>query len=1209
MFSKILIANRGAIACRIIRTLRAMNIQSVAVYAEADVDSLHVGMADEAWSLGDGPASQTYLHQDRIFQVLEQSGAQAVHPGYGFLSENPDFVHRCERAGVVFIGPSVASMEAFALKHQARALARRLDVPLIPGTDLLLDKAAALAAADSIGYPIILKSTAGGGGIGMQVCRSAPELDQAFDSVVRLSENNFSNGGVFIEKYISRARHIEVQVFGDGNGGAVALGERDCSLQRRNQKVIEETPAPGITESIRQQLHDTAIRLVAGVNYANAGTVEFIYDTDTDHFYFLEVNTRLQVEHGVTEEVFGVDLVRWMVEQAYAPIGDLAQRRERLTPTGHAIQARIYAENPARDFQPSAGLLSEVQWPPAPPAPVRLRIDTWVESGVEVSSYFDPMLAKVIVHAGNREDAIAALEASLAQSRLYGVETNLAYNQALLADPVFQGSRMYTGYLATVVFQAQSLEVIAPGTQTTIQDLHGRKGYWEVGVPPSGPYDSLSFRLGNQLLNNDENCAGLEITLNGPVLRFHAPARVAVTGAETSVQLDDQPVPMWTVLDITPGQVLSIGSMKGAGARAYLLLQGGLQCPEYLGSRATFTLGQFGGHVGRALRTGDVLHYDPVFAGPESALQVGAGLPPSARPEFTNHWSINVVYGPHGAPDFFTAEDIATFFDAEWEVHFNSSRTGIRLIGPKPEWARETGGEAGMHPSNIHDNAYAFGTIDFTGDMPVILGPDGPSLGGFVCPATVIHADLWKLGQLKAGDRIRFRAVTIDAAIEADKEVLKGRVPATLAGVATESCILERFTLQDGIEIVIRPAGDRFVLVEFGVQELNLELRFRVAALQQFLLDQKAQHQHLAAAISDLTPGIRSLQIHFDPHLLGHRQLLELIESGCNKMATLDDVRVSSRVVHLPLSWDDSACHEAVQKYMQSVRADAPWCPDNIEFIRRINGLASVDEVRNILFNADYVVMGLGDVYLGAPVATPLDPRQRLVTTKYNPARTWTAENSVGIGGAYLCIYGMEGPGGYQFVGRTLQMWNRYRSTPEFEQPWLLRFFDRIRFYPVSHDELEQIRRKFPRGGYPLEIEEGEFSLNDYREFLQANEDEIQAFTTRRQRAFDEELQRWRDSGQFHFDSSQQASADEEADVIPEGVIAIESSAAGNIWKLCVEEGQRVEVGQELLILESMKMEIAVSSHSSGIVRKILRPSGAQVSSGQALIYLELSEQ
>jgi urea carboxylase len=1209
MFSKILIANRGAIACRIIRTLRAMNIQSVAVYAEADADSLHVGMADEAWSLGDGPASDTYLNQGKIFHVLEQSGAEAVHPGYGFLSENPGFVQRCEQAGVVFIGPSPSSMEAFALKHQARALAERHEVPLIPGTDLLVDKTSAVAAAATIGYPIILKSTAGGGGIGMQVCRSATELDQAFDSVVRLSENNFSNGGVFIEKFIARARHIEVQVFGDGNGCAVALGERDCSLQRRNQKVIEETPAPGITETTRQQLHDTAIRLVSGVNYANAGTVEFIFDTDTDSFYFLEVNTRLQVEHGVTEEVFGVDLVQWMVEQAYSPIGDLLQRREQLTPAGHAIQARIYAENPALDFQPSAGLLSQVQWPQAPAAAAGLRIDSWVESGVEVSSYFDPMLAKVIVHAANREAAIAQLGQSLAQSRLYGIETNLAYNQALLADPVFQRGEMYTGYLASFVFQAQSFEVISPGTQTTVQDLHGRQGYWEVGVPPSGPYDSLSFRLGNQLLHNHESCAGLEITLNGPVLRFHAPTRVVVTGAETSVRLDDQPQAMWAVLDIAPGQVLSIGSMKGAGARAYLLLLGGLLCPEYLGSRATFTLGQFGGHVGRALRTGDVLHYAALEPGGVRTPADALSLPPEARPEFANRWSINVIYGPHGAADFFTRQDIATFFDAEWEVHFNSSRTGIRLIGPKPEWARDTGGEAGMHPSNIHDNAYAFGTIDFTGDMPVILGPDGPSLGGFVCPATVIHADLWKLGQLKAGDKIRFRAVTMDAAIAADRDILQGKLPALPAAAMVESCILREFALSDGTAIVVRPGGDRFVLVEFGVQELNLELRFRVAALQQFLLEKKAQDQSVADAISDLTPGIRSLQVHFNPQLLSHTQLLELVESGCQSMEALDDVRVSSRVVHLPLSWDDSACHEAVQKYMQSVRADAPWCPDNIEFIRRINGLDSVDQVREIVFSADYVVMGLGDVYLGAPVATPLDPRQRLVTTKYNPARTWTAENSVGIGGAYLCIYGMEGPGGYQFVGRTLQMWNRYRTTREFEQPWLLRFFDRIRFYPVSHDELEQIRRKFPRGGYPLEIEEGEFSLNEYQHFLRSNAGDMQAASSRRQQAFDQELQRWRDSGQLHFDSSQQASAEQETEVIPDGVIAIESSAAGNIWKLCVEEGQRVEVGEDLLILESMKMEIAVTSHSVGIVHKILRPAGAQVSAGQALIYLELSEQ
>jgi len=326
-------------------------------------------------------------------------------------------------------------------------------------------------------------------------------------------------------------------------------------------------------------------------------------------------------------------------------------------------------------------------------------------------------------------------------------------------------------------------------------------------------------------------------------------------------------------------------------------------------------------------------------------------------------------------------------------------------------------------------------------------------------------------------------------------------------------------------------------------------------------------------------------------------------EEGLNTLEHLEDVRIPSRIVHLPLSWDDKACQLAVEKYMQSVRSDAPWCPNNIEFIRRINGLESVENVREIVFNARYVVMGLGDVYLGAPVATPLDPRHRLVTTKYNPARTWTAENSVGIGGTYLCIYGMEGPGGYQFVGRTLQMWNRHRKTNAFSQPWLLRFFDQLKFYPVSHKELENIRQDFPRGKYSLNIEHEEFSLSEYENFIADNATSIDKFQQRRQHAFEQELQRWRNSGQFHFESK--TIETQQDNNVPDGLIPIESSVSGSVWQILVEEGQHIEQGEVLVVLESMKMEIEVNATASGIVHTVLKQAGTVVSAGQALIYLE----
>lgn len=1203
MFEKVLIANRGAIAVRIIRTLKKLGIKSIAIYSEEDADSLHVRLADRAYSLGSGSATDTYLDQRKIFQVINDSGAEAVHPGYGFLSENAVFVEQCEKHGVIFIGPTPGQMRDFGLKHTARGIALANNVPLLPGTDLLESPEIALRQAAEIGYPVILKSTAGGGGIGMQICVDETQLNQAFVSVKRLSANNFSNDGVFIEKYIEFARHIEVQIFGDGLGNAIALGERDCSTQRRNQKVIEETPAPNVPENIRRKLHETAVRLMASVNYRGAGTVEFIYDQNENRFYFLEVNTRLQVEHGVTEQVFGVDLVEWMLELAAGDLHNLAERGKSLVSRGHAIQARIYAENPANNFLPSAGLLSEVAFPEYDG--IHVRIDHWIERGLEVSPFFDPMLAKVISWAEDRYAAIDQLDAALNKIVVHGVETNRDYVRTILSTLIFRQGEIFTRYLTGFEYRADTIDVISPGTMTTIQDYPGRTGYWDVGVPPSGPFDRYAFRLANRLVGNADGTAALEITLSGPTLKFNRSAFIAIAGAEMDVELDGASVEFNHPIEVAAGQILKIGKVISTGARAYLAVAGGLQANTYLGSKSTFTLGQFGGFSGRALKTGDVLHIEKYSGTPVKVFDK------KIIPFYSSEWIIRAIYGPHGAPDFFTARDIDAFFNANWEVHYNSSRTGIRLIGPKPEWARPSGGEAGMHPSNIHDNAYAIGTVDFTGDMPVILGPDGPSLGGFVCPATVISADLWKLGQLKAGDKVKFVAVDQRTANELESEqekVLTDLVPPkkcvtpAYIGSQKESPVYHSLAPKNNRPAVVyRPAGDKFLLIEYGPLELNIALRFRVHAMMLWLREQAIP------GVRELTPGIRSLQVHYDSRKLPLTELVGILENGEEQLQNLDDFSVPSRIVHLPLSWDDQACQLAIKKYMQSVRGDAPWCPSNIEFIRRINGLDSIDEVKKIVFDANYLVMGLGDVYLGAPVATPLDPRHRLVTTKYNPARTWTAENSVGIGGSYLCIYGMEGPGGYQFVGRTLQMWNRYRKTKDFDRPWLLRFFDQIKFYQVSAEELVDIRREFPRGNYPLKIEQTEFSIREYNDFIDANSSSIRAFTEKRERAFDEELQRWVASGQINFDTLTEGGVEDTSLSVPENCVVVESHIAGNLWQWQVKEGQQVERGQTLCILESMKMEIEITAPERGTVEELLRTEGQPVAAGQALTIMRVN--
>jgi len=1201
MIKKVLIANRGAIATRIIRTLDTMGIESVAVYAQSDRDSLHVQRATMSFCLGEGTATDTYLNIDKLLDVAQQSGCEAVHPGYGFLSENTEFVARCEEASLAFIGPTSRQIEQFGQKHIARELAEAAGVPLPPGTALLTDVDVARFQAQRIGYPVMLKSTAGGGGIGMQLCADEAQLVDAFATVKRLGASHFSNDGVFLEKAITQARHIEVQIFGDGAGTAVSLGERDCSAQRRNQKVIEECPAPNLSDTLREQLHRTAEALLASVNYRNAGTVEFILDTQTEEFYFLEVNTRLQVEHGVTEMVYGVDLVEWMVRQASSPLTALKSLRDTLIPRGHAMQARVYAEDPWRNFQPCAGLLTHVSFPEGD----GIRIDHWIESGITVPADFDPMLAKLLVHADTRDAALEKLQTTLGDVELYGSETNLSYLQALSADAALASGTLTTRYLNDFTFNASRIDVLRGGTMTTIQDVPGRTGYWPVGIPPSGPFDSLSHRLANQLLGNDESAAGLEITLQGPALQFSRPCRVVVAGGEVAVSLDGEPVNTWAVISIKTGQRLDIGSLTERGARAYLCVEGGIQCPTYLGSRATFTLGKFGGHGGAALKAGDVLHL------PESYMaELGEDQPTALRavhrPALTNNWTLRVIYGPHGAPDFFTQDDIAMLFKTQWQVHYNSSRTGVRLIGPAPEWARSDGGEAGLHPSNIHDNAYAFGSIDFTGDMPVILGPDGPSLGGFVCPATVINADLWKLGQLRAGDKLTFHAISIAEAVLADRlqdtAVKQLSIPAEQMlsePVLQSPVVAHRPATDQSPSAVYRVAGDRFLLVEYGEPTLDLVLRFRVHALMQWL------EENMLPGIIELTPGIRSLQLHYHSHQLELDTLLAHLDRA--EVALDDAVKsavVPSRIVYLPLSWDDEACRTAVEKYDQSVRKDAPWYPSNLEFIRRINGLDSLDAVKNVVFDASYLVMGLGDVYLGAPVATPVNPEHRLVTTKYNPARTWTAENSVGIGGSYLCVYGMEGPGGYQFVGRTLQMWNRYKQTPEFDKPWLLRFFDQIRFYEVTHDELIQIRQDFPHGRYPLRIEETEFSLAEFQALVDENRNEIESFQHTRETAFAEELADWRATGQFNIANVEPEPQIVEADW-PDDCIVIESPVSGSVWKCCVAVNDSVDEAQTLMILESMKMEINVPSPGKLRIRKILFEAGGRINAGQPLIVLE----
>jgi urea carboxylase len=1207
MFSSVLIANRGEIALRAIRTLRRLGIRSVAVYSDSDRNAAHVREADATIALGGVRPADSYLRIDKLIAACRESGAEAVFPGYGFLSESAEFAEACEQAGFAFLGPTSLQIREFGLKHRSRELAAEASVPLTPGTGLLSSLEEALEAAERLRYPVMLKSTAGGGGIGLSRCASPQELTNTYESVKRLGQQFFREAGIFLEKYVDRARHIEVQILGDGEGRVVALGERDCSIQRRNQKVVEETPAPHLEPTTRAALLDAAVKLGQSVNYRSAGTVEFIYDTSDGKFYFLEVNTRLQVEHPVTEMVTGLDLVECMLRVgAHESLDWEALKRQ---PQGASIEVRVYAEDPAKNFQPSPGTLTEVHFPTG------IRVDGWVETGTEVSSNFDPMLAKVIAHGATREEARTRLAAALEATRLHGIATNLDFLRKVIATETFIGGTATTRFLDTFAYQPPVIEVLEPGTYTTVQDYPGRTGYWDIGVPPSGPMDDEAFRIANRIVGNAVEAAALECTLIGPTLRFHANAVIVLTGAATPATLDGNPIDLWTPVSVKAGQILTVGQAT-SGCRTYLAVRSGFDVPVYLGSKSTFVLGAFGGHAGRTLRAGDMLQIvDASRSASTTAAPTSEPQPYPAEliPIYPRAWEIAVLYGPHGAPDYFTTEAIDVFFAAEWEVHYNSNRLGIRLIGPKPTWTRSTGGEAGLHPSNVHDCEYAIGSINFTGDSPVILTHDGPSLGGFVCPVTIVKAELWKVGQVKPGDRIRFVPIRYDdaLALEAEQEarirtLKRGPKPVSspplLLPLATSSAtiIAERSAVAHHPKALWRQAGDRYILLEYGEDVLDLALRLRVHLLMEAIRAEKFP-------IEELAPGVRSLQIRYDSRRIQQPDLLRRLQRLDEALPDVSTLKIPTRVVHLPMAFEDSATLGAIQRYSETVRSSAPWLPRNVEFLRRINGLDSIEAVREIIYATRYMILGLGDVYLGAPCAVPVDPRHRLLSSKYNPARSFTAEGTVGIGGMYMCIYGMDSPGGYQLVGRTLPIWNKFLTNPQFEpaKPWLLRFFDQVHFYPVSEVELLEQREAFRTGQFKIRIDEEVFDYAAHRRFLTENAESIAAFRAGQQAAFEREIAHWaaQEATVANETRAKSPTGEETEESIPEGHY-LTAPLHGSIWKVLLEPGQRVEENQPVVIIEAMKMEVAVRSPKAGILKSIRCIGGQSVATGDILAVL-----
>ncbi len=441
LFRKVLIANRGEIAVRIARTLREMGIPSVAVYSDADAGAMHVEAADEAYPLGPPMPAQSYLNQDRIFEIAREANVEAIHPGYGFLSENAAFARRCAAEGIVFIGPPPDAIEAMGSKIAARRAARAAGVPIVPGTEDPLSDASEIATvAGELGYPVAIKAAAGGGGYGMRVANAPGDVEATLEGVRRDAGRAFGDTTVYVEKFFSPApRHIELQVLGDRFGHVVHLGERECSLQRRFQKIVEETPSPAIGEELRQRMGEAAVALARHMGYQSAGTIECL--VSEGEFYFLEMNTRLQVEHPVTEEVTGVDLVREMVRVAAGL--PLSVPEQGIRPRGHAIEARLYAEDPARNFMPSPGQITRLDIPQLP----NLRVDTGARAGTNVTVYYDPMIAKLIAWGEDRDAASQTMRAALEGIKVEGVKTNIPFLQRIFATDDFAAGRIHTRYV------------------------------------------------------------------------------------------------------------------------------------------------------------------------------------------------------------------------------------------------------------------------------------------------------------------------------------------------------------------------------------------------------------------------------------------------------------------------------------------------------------------------------------------------------------------------------------------------------------------------------------------------------------------------------------------------------------------------------------------------------------------------------------------
>jgi urea carboxylase len=1019
-------------------------------------------------------------------------------------------------------------------------------------------------------------------------------------------------------------------------------------------------------------MYNCAVKLAKSVNYNSVGTVEFLlvdnglHDNETGKFYFLEMNTRLQVEHGVTEMINNIDLVEWMIQLSLKDhkiqfnhlllnnIIDFDNHIQYIyTPNGHSIEVRICAEDPNHDYIPSSGLITLIKWPKDYPW---LRIDTWITVGTKITSNYDSLLAKIIVYGRDRNHAIKSMNEALNQLIISGPITNLGLVKTVFQNDAFINGNTTTKLLKTIHYIPNGIYVLRGGTETTIQDYPGRLDLRVYGIQPCGPMDQLSFQLANIIVGNQVNTEALEITHYGPKLYFYHSITIAITGAAFKIELllpnskSILKLPMNSKLFIPAGSILDIQSVvtinNNGGCRCYLAILGGIDVPNYLNSKSTFISCTAGGHQGRALKSGDLL---PLFNNNDNQEEnvIKFVIPQDAMLKFTKDWQIQVLLGPHSNPDYLNNDNLMELLNTKWKVHFSSNRMGVRLIGPRPKWERSDGGEGGCHPSNIHDCGYALGSINFTGDMPVILTVEGPTQGGFVCPFTIISSDFWKVGQLKSGDTLIFKPVTINQALK-HKKIIDDYLNYIKMSLDYHPLIIDKpkyfdnindfnteFNIENNSSLLLeykhndiliqyRQAGERYLLIEYGDSKsaVNLTLRMRVYQIQEYLgliTDLKTMKtKSVLNGLIDSAPAIRSLLIRYDPTCLPQKTLIEYLQKIEKSLPFHNDFNLPCRKISLPITLNDQWSNEAIKKYMETIRSKASYLPNNLKFIANNNGISGendIEQISKILLEAQWLVIGIG-FYLGCPFAIPINPKHRLSVPKYNPSRTYTPDGVCGLGGNYMAIYPIESPGGYQLFGRTIPTWSTFATIGcpfTKSQPWLLNMFDIIQFQPVTESQLQELRRLAFAGKYQYQITDSVLNINDIKQLEDSIDEDLlsfkqnQSIAQNKMRHIEKQFLEEIDSGDNTFNEGSSDSQLQEIQELDDSHKTIYASVGGVIQAISVQTDQQVIVEESILCtIQAMKTDITIMSDCDGKLCRIYVKPNQLVNAGDPLFTIKL---